>query len=432
MTIDLSRRAFLGASVAAAAGLAARRPNDKVLVGMIGCGNIAREHLESFKQMPEVEIAALCDIDSERLDPFARAVERHYSKPPKTFRDFRRLLEMKELDAVSVGSPDHWHALHLVHAVQAGKDVYCEKPVSHNVAEGRAMVEWTRRTGRVVQIGTQQRSNPHYRDVIALIRGGGLGKISEVQTWNLYNQGGIGAPPDAEPPATADYDLWLGPAPKRPFNENRFHGRFRYFFDYAGGYVCDWNVHHQDVVHLAMDAWSPRSAAMFGHVANENDNREWPETLKAVCEYDAPQGRFTSTYTVRRNNTLAPDGSARGYGIAFHGKKGTLVVTRAGWEILPEKGEAGRKETAKFSMVPHVRNFIDCVKSRAKPASDIESMHLTTAACHLANIAWRVGRRVHWDAKAERCFRDPELRVPDGEADRWLSRDNRAPWKLPG
>jgi predicted dehydrogenase len=432
----VSRREFLGTAAAlpaAAWARGAQTPSEKVQLGLIGCGNIAQAHWKALVQLPQVEVVALADVDAQRLERFAAQVAGHTKKSPRTFKDYRGLLDLKDVNAVTIATPTHWHALQLIHACQAGKDVYCEKPLAHNVVEGRAMVNAAQKHQRVVQIGTQQRSLKHYQDVVQFLRDGKLGKIVEAQSWNLYNAEGRDLAKESDPPAHVDYDLWLGPAPRRPFSPARFHGGWTYWRDYGWGFVLDWNVHHQDIIHLALNVSAPQSVVMFGQTANDNEDRDTPDTVKAVWDYQAPQGKFTVTYTVRRTNALPPDANPdrAGHGILFHGRKGTLIVDRRGWEIIPEKGEKPRKEEGTHTWLPHYQNFIACVKSRKAPASDIETMHQATVACHLANLSWVVGRRLYWDARQEKCFQDAERQVADREASALLAREYRTPWKLP-
>ncbi|MDX2022122.1 MAG: Gfo/Idh/MocA family oxidoreductase [Deltaproteobacteria bacterium] len=408
--------------------------NERISLGFIGCGGITKAHFEALGDMKDAEVIAACDIDEKRAGDMAAQCNKRYGRTPELYADFRKLLERKDIDAVFVASPDHWHGLHLIHACEAGKDVYVEKPLSFTVGEGRAMVKAAEKHKRVVQVGTQQRSNKIYQDTIDYIRSGKLGRVSEVQTWNVYNGAGMGAPADGDPPAGVDYDFWLGPAPKRAFNAKRFHGSWRYFRDYGGGYVTDWNTHHQDIVHLAMDSWSPKSVAMDGFVVNTDDNRDMPDTAKVTFTYDAPQGEFISTYTVRRGNQRPPDMDLThsDHGIAFYGKNGTLVITRSGWTVYGEsRKDTPVKNEGDTKMQPHVRNFLDCIRSRNKTTSDIASMHMSTLVNHIANISWRVGRKVYWNAKTETLFADAALKQSDKEANKLLFRDPRKPWKFP-
>ncbi len=407
--------------------------NDRVTLGFIGCGGITKAHFEALAEIKDAEVVAACDVDEKRLGEMLEKSATRYGRRPESFSDFRKLLERKDIDAVVVASPDHWHGIHLITACEAGKDVYVEKPLSFSVAEGRAMVRATERHKRVVQVGTQQRSNQIYKDAIDYIRSGKLGRVSEVQTWNVYNAAGMGAPPDGDPPAGVDYDAWLGPAPKRRFNPKRFHGSWRYFRDYGGGFVTDWNTHHQDIVHLALDTFSPRSVFMEGFVANSDDIRDMPDTAKVTFAYDAPQGEFISTYTVRRANARPADFDMKhaDHGIAFFGKQGTLVITRSGFTIYPENSkETPIVQAGTTEMQPHFRNFVDCIKSRKTPTSDIEGVHRATLANHIANISWLTNRKLFWNAKSETLFSNPGLTQADKDANKWLFREPRKPWRV--
>jgi predicted dehydrogenase len=346
------------------------------------------------------------------------------------------MLDRKDIDVVFVSTPDHWHALNAVMACQAGKDVYVEKPISITIDEGRKMVEAARRHNRVVQVGTQQRSGKHFQKAVEIVRSGKLGKISFVRTWNFGNQhpNGIGNPADSEPPKNLDWDMWLGPAPKVPFNANRFgvspdrFSSFRWFWDYAGGMVTDWSVHLLDIVQWAMNVDYPSDVSATGGKFYLQDNRETPDTIVVTWNYPG----FVCTYENRECNGNALNG--KGYGITFHGTEGTLFVDRSGFELFPEtrresrdkvvnRTEPMKGENSNSQHEDHVRNFLECVKSRNKPICDIEIGHRTTSTALLANIAYRTGRRIVWDGTNERI-------VGDREASRFLSKAYRKPWSL--
>jgi predicted dehydrogenase len=407
-----------------------RGANDRVVVALIGAGRQGVSNLRNAMAHPDVDVAAVCDVYAPNLAKGAEA-----APAAKQVKDFRRVLDMKDVDAVIVATPDHWHALQTVMACEAGKDVYVEKPISVAIAEGRRMVEAARRHRRVVQVGTQQRSGAHFAQAVEVVRSGRLGTISQVRTWNFGNESpqGIGSPPDGPPPADLDWDMWLGPAPKRAFNPNRFGvfpdrwSSFRWFWDYAGGMMTDWGVHWLDIVQWAMNADAPTSVATVGGKFVLQDNRETPDTLLAAYEYPG----FVCTYENRTANAAPISG--KGSGILFHGTDGTMFLDRQGFEIVPEKRRTGetsvdrsaplKVESSNQHHRDHLRNFVDCVKSRATPACDIETGHRSTTTALLGNIAYRTGRRVRWDAKAERI-------VDDREAARHLARDYRGPWKL--
>lgn len=443
----MNRRQFLGAT--SAAGLAAPLAladepkkkvgaNDKLRVALVGCGGMGRGDLNAFMRLPDFEVVGLADPDPRHLDAAMKDVEKA-NRPTgavKTDKDFRKVIDRKDVDVVICGTPDHWHAYVLIAACALGKDVYCEKPLSHNIAEGRAMVEAARRHKRVVQIGTQQRSGQHFKDAVQYVQDGKLGKVSLCRTWitNHSRPNELGNPPDEEPPAGVDYDLWLGPAPARPFNRNRFHYQFRWWWDYGNGLCNDWGVHLNDIILWGMKARAPLGVWATGGKYDMQDNSDTPDTLDV--HYTYPD--FTHVYTVRRAmyHYGKPD---RGHGMEFHGSKGILTLDRGGWVVTAE-GERQKEERHGGSEqhFAHVQNFLHCVRNRGeKTASDIEDMHRATTTCHLANISYKLRRRVWWDADHERCYRgyDPETKRfqhEDAEANALLLREPRKPWSLSG
>jgi predicted dehydrogenase len=442
MSHKIDRRDFIKTSAAGAVGTslslrgtpASARiigANDRIVAGFVGTGRMGESNLKDFVKQSDVTAAAVCDVYAPNLDKAAAA-----APGAQKFTDFRRLLERKDIDVVVVSTPDHWHALPMVMACQSGKDVYVEKPISLTLDEGRKMVQAARKYNRVVQVGTQQRSGLHFQKAVELIRGGAIGKISFVRTWNVGNQhpDGIGNQPDGNPPPGLDWDMWLGPAPKVPFNANRFGvfperwSSFRWFWDYAGGMVTDWSVHLLDIVQWAMGADYPQTISATGGKFYLQDNRETPDTLLVTFEYPG----FICTYENRECNGNAING--KGYGITFHGTDGTLLVDRGGFELIPERRRESQNrvvdraqpmkvENSNNQHEAHVRNFLDSVKSRQKPICDIETGHRTTSTALLANIAYRSRRRIVWDGKSEQI-------IGDREASRFLSKSYRKPWTL--
>jgi predicted dehydrogenase len=449
MTDEFNRRDFIKKTTAGtvAAGMAFARvgaakpvpPSDKVLVGAIGTGRQGRYDFEDFNRQPDAEVVAVCDVYQPNLDTAMKAA----GGKAQAYKDFRQVLDRKDLDIIVCGTPDHWHPLVMVEACKAGKDVYVEKPISHTVDEGRLMVEAARTHKRVVQVGTQQRSGIHFQKAVELVQDGFLGKVSFVRTWNYGNEypHGIGNIPDSDPPADLDWDMWLGPAPKVPFNWNRFGpdpnlperwSTFRYFWDYAGGYMTDWGVHLIDIVQWAMKVDGPNVITGQGGKYYIQDNAETPDTLQVTYEYDNP--KFVCVYENRWDNGNSMYG--KGYGIEFHGTDGTLFVDRSGFQVYPEHrdnprggGSVDRMPEMKMNSVnnshfDHVRNFLDCVKSRKRPISDIEIGHRSTSACLLGNVALRSEEQIVWDVANQ----EP---VSGGQKRRkFLTRDYRAPWKL--
>ena len=407
--------------------------NDRLRVGLIGCGGMGRNDLRQMLRNKNVECVALCDVDDEQAARAQKMVESDYAQHPQLVtRDFRRVLDVRDVDAVIVGTPDHWHALPTVMACQAGKDVYVEKPLSISIAEGRAMVKAARRHNRIVQMGTQQRSASHYKDAVDYVRTGKLGKIRLVRAWAYQNwMGNIAPAPDGEPPATVDYDMWLGPATKRPFNKNRFHFNFRWYWDYSGGLMTDWGAHMIDIANWGMNVKAPLSAAAVGgKFGFPDDAEETPDTQQVIWSFPD----FSMVWEHATAIGRGPE--ARDHGVAFHGNNGVLVVDRGGWEVYPESERVNGKARYKDAGMPrqtssgedyhflHVKNFVDSVRSRQLPNSDVEIGHNSMIACHLGNIAFRLGRQIRWDV-------DNETIIGDDEARRYLMRDYRAPWKLP-
>ncbi|MEA1996914.1 MAG: Gfo/Idh/MocA family oxidoreductase [Gemmatimonadota bacterium] len=447
---NLGRRQMLksGAALAAAAVVAVNAApavaagkkkipgaNDKLLVGVIGPGRMGRSNMMAFASNDGVEIAALADCYGTNMNKALEVLEENEKPKPQTFKDFRRLLEMKEIDIVIVATPDHWHPLQTVMAARAGKDVYVEKPISVCVNEGRKMIEVARETGRVVGVGTQQRSGEHFQRAVEIVREGRLGRITRVCTWNYANEypEGIGNPPDSDPPEDLDWDMWLGPAPKRPYNINRFGAAvqdrwasFRWFWDYAGGWMTDWGTHLIDIVNLAMNVKGPESVSATGGKFALLDNRTTPDTIVAAFQYPGFVCTYESRVASRRNS------SDRNYGIEFHGTEASLFLDREGYKLLPEMIGRGKERIARILPVTsggsdqhsvHVKAYLDCVRSRKRFISDIEDGHYASATPHLANIAFRLGRHLEWDVEKERFVGDPE-------ADKMLSRLYRAPWTL--
>ena len=406
--------------------------NRRIRVGLIGCGGMGWSDLRDMLRLGNVECVALCDVDDNQVANIRNNVEKNFNqKPTLLTRDFRRVIDHKEIDAVIVATPDHWHALPTVMACQAGKDVYVEKPLSLTIGEGRIMVDTARKYKRVVQMGTQQRSGSQFTEAVEYVRSGKLGKIRLVKTWAYQDwMGNIPVVPDEAPPSTVDYDMWLGPAPKRPFNRNRFHFNFRWYWDYSGGLMTDWGAHMIDIANWGMNVKAPRAAmSVGGKFGFPEDAEETPDTQQALWEFDG----FSMIW--EHATAIGKGPYDRDHGVAFHGNNGVLVVDRGGWEVYPETETVKRKKSYRMAGEPrrgtggedshlaHVRNFVECMDSRQNPRSDVEIGHYSMMACHLSNIAFRVGRRVQWDIEKEQVVGDPE-------AQKLVTKPYRAPWKL--
>ncbi len=421
-------------SIAASAGPFAQSilgANDRIGVGLIGAGGMGQFDLKDFLRTGQVDAIAIADPFVPNLD---RALELTDGKA-KGFKDFRALLDNKDIQAVIIATPDHWHAIPMIMACEAGKDVYVEKPLSHTLAEGRRMVQAAAKYNRVVQVGTQQRSGEHFQKAVELVHSGKIGKVTLAKTWIHSNSWpeGMGNPPDTDPPSWLDWDLWLGPAPYHAYNRNRCIGSFRSFWDYSGGTLTDWGVHLIDVVHWAMGVDAPKTVSSFGGKYVLDDNSEIPDTLEVVFEYPAsPVGgkEFVVTWSNRHANSHGPDG--HGYGIEFFGTEGTLFIDRDGYTLWPERKPNGGESVLSSGVIrsegspqhyPHVQNFLECMRSRKKPNSDLETTHRSTSAPHVANIAFKTGRKLRWN-------RDDEQFVNDPEANKLLTKQYRKPWNL--
>lgn len=416
--------------------------NDRVRLGFIGLGNRGDQVLSAFLEQPDAEVIAICDLQPAYLEFASKKI----GTRPEQFHDYRKLLERNDVDAVVIATPDHWHALQTIHACQAGKDVYCEKPLSLCVAEGRAMVKVARESQRVVQVGIQRHSNPFCREAAEQVRNGAIGKVTAVRCFHVHNEWpqGIGNPPDEEPPANFDWDAWLGPAPMRPYNKNRAFYRFRWFYDYSGGQVTNFGVHYLSQIHRSLGVEAPLAVMAMGGKFGNFDNREVPDTMEVVWHY--PGDTLVSFSQI---NASAAPGAARPGEIEFRGTKGTLYFGTRGYEIVPEaiiphvfparspvhrelernyrtgaKPEiAAKRVEGEIRDSDHARNFLDCVRSRATPSCDIEFAHRCTSAALIANIAHRTKSFLHWDAESERF-------TNNDAANKLLSYEYRAPYRL--
>jgi predicted dehydrogenase len=445
---SLTRRAFVqGAAAALATAAVARRAwgaNERVGVGFIGFGLIGKRHVLSFQEQADANLVAVTEAHKGRLEEATGLI----GGGVKGYRDFRRLLDNKDVDAVVVATPDHWHALLTMAACAAGKDVYCEKPLTLFVQEGRWMIDVARRHKRVVQVGTQQRSGPHYQKARELVRSGHIGKVVSVRMQSYRNiMPGFGTPPDQDPPADLDWDMFLGPAPARKYNPNRGLYHFRWFWDYSGGQMTNLGHHSLDIVDWYLGGKWPLSVASVGSRFALQDNGETPDTQDALFEFPG----WTAVWSHREAARGQPAGSS----LEFFGTKGSLTISRSGFVVtpdakinpanaipqftgahpvggpvrVPEEGptrywtEAVKDDSGdpRDQFKRHVRNFLDCVKSREQPASDLESGHRVSAMCHLANLSLRLRRPVRWDEKKETI-------VGDDEVARLLVRPYREPW----
>ena len=447
---DFARAAaVVGMGAAVGARAAQTRPTSepagkRIRLGFIGLGNRGDQVLSAFLPQKDAQVVAICDLYQPYLDFAAKKI----GSEAEQHKDYRRLLDRKDIDAVVINTPDHWHALQVIHACEAGKDVYVEKPLSLTVAEGRAMVRAAERSKRVTQVGLHRRSSQVARQMADFIRSGGIGKVTVARAFHIQNEWptGIGRPADSAPPAELDWDAWLGPAPHKPYNKNRSLYRFRWFYDYSGGQLTNTGAHYLDLIQWALGEEAPQSVVAMGGKVADFDNREVPDTLEAMWTY--PSGTLV---TLSQYNASGAGASAKPCELEFRGTKGTLYFKGDGYEVVPElpaakeypilnpldrvsaKGWRDGKPMIEPIQVhgkqgnatpAHARNFLDCIKTRGRCNCELETGHRSTTATLIANIAHRTGSLLQWDGRTERF-------VNNEAANAMLTYQYRAPYKLP-
>lgn len=449
MRANICRREFLGAGagvvVAGMAGSVVRAadgkapPSERVRLAVIGCGGRGRQLIPVFRRFNDVDIPVICDVNGESLDRAHAMLD----KKPDRVCDYREILERKDIDAVVIATTEHWHALPFIHACQAGKHVYVEKPFSHTVVEGRTMVKAAKKAGIIAMMGTQQRGQKHYPPAVELVRSGRLGKVTLVECWNVMKFGKGWTTPviKGEPPPYLDWDRWLGPAPMVPFDSRRMRAA-SFWFEYGGGMMTEWGVHHADIILWAMNVNSPKRANCMGGQFVVEDIWDTPDTFQACWEFPG----FLMQYWLRGQSKF-PHQLTRPFdhGIAFHGEQATLLLDRFGYELYDDKdlkqpaieawramqGEDQRalpRPAEKHPPTPQDgpwhRTFVDCIKEKRQPPVDIEHGHRATVCCHLGNIAYLTGRTIRWDGENEKI-------IGDDEAAKMLSRPRRPGYELP-
>lgn len=418
----LTRREFIAGSVASGAALTmpfskVRGSNETLRVAVAGIrgrgGSLARE----FNDLDGVQVVAVCDVDQNALDKRVKEFKDRNIKVTG-YGDYRRMLEYQSIDIVAIATPDHWHVPMAAASIVAGKDVYVEKPVSHTIAEGRYLVNLARKHGKMVQHGTQIRSSEGVPEGIEYLRSGELGKIRMAKAINNQLRGPIGRVADSEVPPGVNYDLWLGPAPKRPFNKNRFHYNWHWFWDYGTGDIGNDGIHQIDIARWGLGVGMPKAVSCSGTQLFYDDDHETPDTQIATFEYDDVylmyEMRLWTPYPIEGHDN----------GDIFYGDKGTLSIGRKGWQVTFKDGKAGPGgPRGKFH---HTANFIKAVRSRkvGDLNADVEVAHQSATLCHMANIAMRVGRRLTFDSNNERF-------INDAEANAYLTKQYRKGYELP-
>jgi len=430
-----NRRAFLrtGIGTAVSAGVLNLNPralgaNEKVTLALIGGRNqghgVAQRTIEAGGQFK-----TFCDLDPAILNKTGADMEKWQGRQPQFESDYRRVLDDKDIDAVVIAVPDHWHTRMAIMACQAGKDVYCEKPLSQTIQEGHLIREAARKYNRVFQVGTQRRSGEHFRNAVDYVASGKLGKICEIKAWIYQVRPSIGRPPDGNPPPGVDYDVWLGPAPKRPFNPNRFHYNWRFFWDYGNSEIGNQGVHVLDVAVWAIQKMYgienslPDRVSASGGIYWLDDAKEVPDTQTVTYRY--PNLLLTFELRSFANDHMMHAGQKRqptDFYTAYYGTEGTMLLTNAESRVTFKDGSPG--PTEKGVPEQHEKNFLACVKSRERPNSDVEIGRLSTTLCHLGNVSYHLGRDVHFDRHTE-TFGD------DHEANKLLSKQYRTGYAPP-
>ena len=425
---SLTRRQFVQRS---AAGLALARAsvlgaNETIRLALIGCSGQGVSDLRECLKAPNTKAVALCDVDQAQLNKAAQRIGVNV----ETTSDFRRILDRKDVDAVIIATPDHWHAIPALQTLQAGKDLYLEKPIGHTIREGQLLVKAAAESKRVVSVGLQQRTGTLFLQAQEIIRSGQLGKISLVHCWNAwndkvnYNAGyrQLKKAKNAPPPAGVDYDFWLGPAPKRDFNQDRYNGTYLYYWDYSGGMTITWGVHLIDSVMQFMNVKAPLSVTASGGKYVFDDDRDTPDTVEQVFDFPG----FTLTYSCRHASAFPSGSAASDHGIQIFGTAGTMLLNRDGYQIITEEKKPQTINSAAgldAGWGTHQRNFIECLTTRKAPNCTMLEGHRSTTACQLANIAYRTGHKIRWDANKEQI-------LGDVEATRLMTKKYRAPWAL--
>ncbi|MBK9140132.1 MAG: Gfo/Idh/MocA family oxidoreductase [Verrucomicrobia bacterium] len=421
MQHPLTRRGFLRQSTLAglAAGtfsLGVLGANDRIRLGIMGVNGRGSDLARGFARFSDAEVAMICDVDERALAKGQQAGSTAGRPAPETVRDFRRILDAPSVDALVIAAPDHWHAPATILACAAGKHVYVEKPVSHNAREGELAVAAARKFHRVVQVGTQRRSQPRIREAIEQVRGGAIGTVRFARGWYTNARGSIGRGRSVPVPAWLEWELWQGPAPERPFRDNIVHYHWHWFWHWGTGELGNNGIHALDLCRWGLGVTFPRRVTSGGGRYHFDDDQESPDTHVATFDF----GDRAISWEGRSCQRHGYEGSQ--FGAAFYGDRGTLVTDGAAYTIFDAEDKPGPKVAGSGDDGPHLRNFLDCIRSGQRPNADIEEGHQSTALCHLGNIAWRVGRTLNCDPQTGRI-------LGDRPAARLWSREYRRGWE---
>jgi predicted dehydrogenase len=435
------RRTFLQSAGLATLSLATGRtalqasePSKKIVVGIIGTGGMGTNHLKALAKRDDVHLACVCDVDKSQLAAAVESAKEISGRTPKPVDDLRGVLDEKTVDAVFIATPDHWHTPAAILALAAGKHVYVEKPCSHNIREGRLLVEAAARSGKVVQVGTQSRSAQFLKEAIQRLREGAIGEVLVAKAWNSQRRSPIGKTQPTQPPAHLDFDRWLGPAPTVPYRPNMLPGIWRWWYDFGCGDIGNDGVHDIDVALWGLNVTThPTRATCFGRKNFFDDDQQFPDTQYAVFEYPldgAPAGRTRQlVFEQRIWSPYVQDGYEGG--AAFYGTRGMLLIGHMrGWKLYGERNQLVAEAEGQPGLDDHYNNFFDCIRGEAKmPAADASAGHRAATICHLANISARIGQVLDFDPENEliigddqanelvrRRYRDGHWAVPRGVA----------------
>ena len=446
---NLTRRNFVKRSLPASLSLAAgataliqgprqvKAAPEKINVAVMGVRGRGGSLLRIFSRQPEVRLTHVCDVDHGVLDRKIAELEKTTGQKAKAVKDYRTIIDDPDVQVLVIGTPTHWHACPTILGCMAGKDIYVEKPDAHNILEGRMMVKAARKYNRIVQLGTQLRSTSHLHAAAAHVKSGGIGKVLYGKAWETDRQGLVEPKPDSDPPPHVDYDQWLGPAPKRPFNPNRFHGIWRWFFDYGAGDMGNDGVHRLDMCRMVMGIEQmPTTISATGGKLFFDDAQEWPDTLIATYGFKSspttpPPGSPKApanpgaviTYEMRLWSRPRLHGATEG--VAVYGEEGWVMIDNSSWRAYDPEGNIVIEESNRKANDAHIRNFLDAIRQRSPQNlnQEIASGHISSVLCHGANIAWRTGKTLRFDTGTE-TFDEPA-------ANRLLGREYRKGYELP-
>jgi predicted dehydrogenase len=435
--MPVTRRNFLqstavattAAALASSAAVSKAAAADVLNIALIGCGGMGSNHLSNLLARKDVRMKYVCDVDGNRLADFAKRAETAGHNGVQAVKDLRKVLDDKSIDAVWIATPDHWHCPAAILAVDAGKHVYVEKPVSHNIREGRLLMEAARKQNKVVQVGTQSRSSAHCLRAMEIIKEGTIGEVKVAKAWNSQLRSSIGHQQPSTPPEYLDFDLWLGPTPKREYQANMLPGRWRWFHDFGAGDIGNDGVHDIDCARWGLGVTTqPSTATGLGSKFFFEDDQQFPDTQYCVFEWPGdgkPASKRQLIFEQRDWSPYVQEGYENG--AAFYGTKGVLILGHSvGFQVFGQKNQPGEKVRGEADLVAHHTNFIQCVRSGKRPNADVEEGHLSACLVHLANIACRQQKTLHFDPVKEmisdveanklvrRTYRDGHWAVPKG------------------